>query len=209
MNKIWWPVLLALALSACETTPDTKATVEDRTAAKGASGGTTTATPAKSAAGDAKASAKGAETTALGDGAVSGAAIDSKPLEVSKPSFSGDPRKDPASPLSKRIIYFDYDSYEVKPEYHAVLEAHAGYLLPKRDAKVILQGHTDERGSREYNLALGQKRAEAVRKALMVIGVTDVQVESVSFGEEKPRSEEKTEQGYAENRRVEIIYADE
>jgi peptidoglycan-associated lipoprotein len=209
MNKIWWPVLLALALSACESTPDTKATVEDRTAAKGETGGTITAPPAASVAGDAKAAAKGAETTALGDGAVSGAAIDSKPLAGSKPSFSGDPRKDPASPLSKRIIYFEFDSYEVKPEYQPVLEAHAGYLLAKRDAKVILQGHADERGSREYNLALGQKRAEAVRKSLMVLGVTDVQLESVSFGEEKPRSEEKTEEGYAENRRVEVIYVDE
>lgn len=209
MNKIWWPVLLALALSACESTPDTTATVEDRTAAKGGTGSTTTATPATSAAGDAKAAARGAETTALGDRAVSGAAIDSKPLEGGKPSFSGDPRKDPASPLSKRIIYFEYDSYEVKPEYQSVLEVHAGYLLAKREMKVILQGHADERGSREYNLALGQKRAEAVRKSLMVIGVTDIQLESVSFGEEKPRSEEATEQGYAENRRVEVVYVDE
>ena len=203
MNKIWWPVLLALALSACSSTPDTKATVEDRTTAKGGPGGATTATPASSAA------VKGVETTALGDSAVSGAAISSKPLEGSKSSFSGDPRKDPASPLSKRIIYFEYDSYDVKPEYQPVLEAHAGYLMTKHDAKVILQGHAYERGSREYNLALGQKRAEAVRKSLMVIGITDIQLESVSFGEEKPRSEEKTEQGYAENRRVEIIYADE
>jgi len=206
MNKIWWPVLLALALSACSSTPDTKATVEDRTTATVETGGATKATPATSAAG---AAVKGAETTALGDSAVSGAAISSKPLEVGKPSFSGDPRKDPASPLSKRIIYFEFDSYEVKPEYQPVLEAHAGFLLAKRDAKVILQGHADERGSREYNLALGQKRAEAVRKSLMVIGVTDIQLESVSFGEEKPRSEEKTEQGYAENRRVEIVYVDE
>jgi peptidoglycan-associated lipoprotein len=124
-------------------------------------------------------------------------------------SYAGDPRKNPASPLSKRSIFFDYDSFVVKEEFRPVLEAHAGYLLSKRDARVVLQGNTDERGSREYNLALGQKRAEAVRKALKVLGVTDAQLEAVSFGEEKPRNEADTEEAFAENRRVDVVYTDE
>jgi peptidoglycan-associated lipoprotein len=97
----------------------------------------------------------------------------------------------------------------VKPEYRPVLEAHAGYLMAKRDSRVILQGNADERGSREYNLALGQKRAEAVRKALAVLGVNDSQMEAVSFGEEKPRNEGQTEEAYAQNRRTDVVYGDE
>ena len=90
-----------------------------------------------------------------------------------------------------------------------MLEAHAGYLVAKRDARVILQGNADERGSREYNLALGQKRAEAVRKALSVLGVKEAQMEAISFGEEKPRNEADTEAAYAENRRTDVVYGDE
>jgi peptidoglycan-associated lipoprotein len=123
--------------------------------------------------------------------------------------YAGDPRKNPASPLSKRSIYFDFDSFVVKDEYRPVLEAHAAYLLSKRDAHVILQGNADDRGSREYNLALGQKRAEAVRKALVVLGVSDAQLEAVSFGEEKPRIEGDTEAAYTENRRTDVVYGDE
>ena len=97
----------------------------------------------------------------------------------------------------------------VKDEYRSVLEAHAGYLRARRDARVILQGNTDERGSREYNLALGQKRAEAVRRALGVLGVPDAQMEAVSFGEEKLRNEGDTDAAHAENRRTDIVYTDE
>jgi peptidoglycan-associated lipoprotein len=189
MNKIFLPALLVLILSACSSTGDTPATVEDRT------GGTTATGPA---AGDGK-SAGGAETSGLGDAGVKGSALDG----------SGDPRKDPASPLSKRSVYFDFDSFVVKDEFRPALEAHAAYLLSRRDAKVVLQGNTDERGSREYNLALGQKRAEAVRKVLLVLGVPDGQLEAVSFGEEKPRNEAATEEAFAENRRVDVVYADE
>jgi peptidoglycan-associated lipoprotein len=90
-----------------------------------------------------------------------------------------------------------------------MLEAHAGYLMSKRDARVILQGNADERGSREYNLALGQKRAEAVRRALSVLGVSDAQMEAISFGEEKLRNEGTTEEAHAENRRTDVVYTDE
>ena len=106
-------------------------------------------------------------------------------------------------------MFFDYDSFMVKDEYRSMLEAHAGYLLSKRDARVILQGNTDERGSREYNLALGQQRAEAVRKALAVLGVGEGQMEAVSFGEEKPRNEADSDEAHAQNRRTDVVYADE
>jgi len=193
MNKLFLPALLALILSACSSTGDTPATVEDRTGSMTSSG---------QAAGDGK-PAGGTETTGLGDAGVKGSALDGSG------SYAGDPRKDPASPLSKRSVYFDFDSFVVKDEFRPALEAHAAYLLSKRDAKVVLQGNTDERGSREYNLALGQKRAEAVRKVLVVLGVSDGQLEAVSFGEEKPRNEADTEEAFAENRRVDVVYADE
>ena len=206
MNKMLWPLLLALTVSACSTTDGTKATIEDRTG--GTSGAATTA--AGQVGSDGKASATGgAETAALGGAGVTGSTLDGKQLEGGSGTFAGDPRKNPASPMSKRSIFFDYDSFVVKDEYRPALEAHAGYLLSKRDARVILQGNTDERGSREYNLALGQKRAEAVRKALAVLGVSDAQLEAVSFGEEKPRNEADTEEAFAENRRVDVVYTDE
>ena len=204
MNKIFWPVLLALVLSACGTTKGTQATVEDRTGGKT----DTAAATAGQAGSDAKPAGGGAETAALSGTGVAGSSLNGKQLEGSG-SYSGDPRKNPASPMSTRSIFFDYDSFVVKDEYRPALEAHAGYLLSKREARVILQGNTDERGSREYNLALGQKRAEAVRKALAVLGVSDAQMEAVSFGEEKPRNEADTEEAFAQNRRTDVVYADE
>ncbi|MDP1863690.1 MAG: peptidoglycan-associated lipoprotein Pal [Thiobacillus sp.] len=192
MNKILWSVLLTLTLTACGTTSGTKATVEDRT------GGKTDAAMGSLTGG---ASGNGTETSALGGKGAGASALDG--------SYTGDPRKNPASPMSNRSVYFDFDQFVVKDEYRAMLEAHAGYLLSKRDARVILQGNADDRGSREYNLALGQKRAEAVRKALAVLGVSEVQMEAVSFGEEKPRKEGDTEEAYAENRRTDVVYADE
>lgn len=105
-----------------------------------------------------------------------------------------------------RVIYFDYDSYLVKPEFAATLDAHAKFLKADAKRRVVLQGHTDERGTREYNLALGQKRAEAVRRALGVLGVNDAQQEAVSFGKEKPAAAGADEAAYAKNRRVELVY---
>ncbi len=103
---------------------------------------------------------------------------------------SGLPREltDPKSKLSQRSIYFDLDKYEVKDEYKDLVAAHAKYLVANRGFKVLLQGNTDERGSREYNLSLGQKRAEAVKRSLVLLGVKEDQIESVSLGEEKPKN---------------------
>lgn len=105
-----------------------------------------------------------------------------------------------------QIIYFDYDSFVIKPEAQPILEAHARYLRADATRRANLEGHTDERGGREYNLALGQKRAEAVRRALTTLGVPDQQLEAVSFGKEKPADTGTTEAAFAKNRRVEFTY---
>ena len=105
-----------------------------------------------------------------------------------------------------KIIYFDFDSYVVKPEFQSVLDAHAKYLTVNKSRKMAIEGHTDDRGGREYNLALGQKRAEAVRRALGLLGVTDSQVEAVSFGKEKPAAAGSDDASRANNRRAEISY---
>jgi peptidoglycan-associated lipoprotein len=119
---------------------------------------------------------------------------------------ANDPLKDPNNPLAKRSVYFDYDSFVLKDEYRTVVETHAKYLNTNRSRKVIVQGNTDERGSREYNLALGQKRAEVVRKSLLTLGVSDAQIEAVSLGEEKPKSQGLDEAAFAENRRADLAY---
>ncbi|MFC5523443.1 peptidoglycan-associated lipoprotein Pal [Polaromonas jejuensis] len=105
-----------------------------------------------------------------------------------------------------KVVYFDFDSYVVKPEYQSVVEAHAKYLTANKTRKMAIEGHTDERGGREYNLALGQKRAEAVRRALGLLGVSDAQVEAVSFGKEKPVALGSDEESMAKNRRAELNY---
>lgn len=120
-----------------------------------------------------------------------------------------DPLKDPNNILSKRSVYFDYDSYSVKNEYKSMVEAHAQYLKQNAKAKAFIQGNADDRGSREYNLALGQKRAESVRKVMTVLGVSDSQIETVSFGEEKPKAEGRDEASWAQNRRADIVYQGE
>ena len=113
---------------------------------------------------------------------------------------------DPKSILSKRSIYFDYDKYDVKAEYKDLVTAHAKYLASHRDFKMLIQGNTDDRGSREYNLALGQKRADAVKKMLTMLGAREDQVESVSLGEEKPKNDGHDETAWAENRRADMLY---
>ncbi|TAG25058.1 MAG: peptidoglycan-associated lipoprotein Pal [Burkholderiales bacterium] len=105
-----------------------------------------------------------------------------------------------------RVILFDYDSFVIKPEYQSAIDAHARFLSANKTRKMAIEGHTDETGGREYNLALGQKRAEAVRKALGLLGVADAQIEAVSFGEEKPADAASNEQAYAKNRRAELNY---
>ena len=111
-----------------------------------------------------------------------------------------------AVPAGPRIIYFDFDSFVIKPEFQSVIEAHARFIVADKGRKVAIEGHTDERGGREYNLALGQKRAEAVRRALGLLGVVDSQVEAVSFGKEKPAAQGTDEDAMAKNRRAEISY---
>ena len=108
-----------------------------------------------------------------------------------------------------RVIYFDFDSFVVKSEYQSLVDQHARFLQANRGRSVALEGHTDERGSREYNLALGQKRAEAVKRSLGLLGVREVQVESVSLGEEKPKNEGADEAAWAENRRGDMLYSGE
>ncbi|MGI4847618.1 MAG: peptidoglycan-associated lipoprotein Pal [Janthinobacterium lividum] len=119
---------------------------------------------------------------------------------------STDPLNDPQGVLAKRSIYFDLDSYSVKEEFKSVIEAHARYLNNNKSRKIIIQGNTDERGGREYNLALGQKRAEAVRKSLSLLGVADSQMEAISFGKEKPKATGSDDAAWAENRRADIAY---
>lgn len=116
---------------------------------------------------------------------------------------------DPKSILSRRSVYFDYDRFDVKGEYRDLVTAHARFLSNNRQFKMLIQGNTDERGSREYNLALGQKRADAVKRMLVMLGVREDQVESVSLGEEKPRSEGHDEAAWAENRRSDMLYSGE
>ena len=120
-----------------------------------------------------------------------------------------DALSDPGGVLSKRSIYFDFDQYTIRDEFKSVIEAHAKYLIANKGRKVILQGNADERGSAEYNLALGQKRAEAVRKALTLLGAKDAQIEAVSLGEEKPKNAGHDEGAWAENRRGDMLYTGE
>ena len=113
---------------------------------------------------------------------------------------------DPKSILSKRSVYFDYDKFDIKAEYKDLVAAHAKFLSSNRQFKMLIQGNTDERGSREYNLALGQKRADAVKRQLVLLGAREDQVESVSLGEEKPKNPGQNEAAWAENRRGDMLY---
>ena len=139
--------------------------------------------------------------------------VDTPPVVQVKPE-QFDPNsiaalKDPRSPLSKRSVYFDYDSYVVKDEFQALLTAHGKFLVANPKMKMLIQGNADERGSREYNLALGQKRADAVRKALTLLGAREDQLEAVSLGEEKPACSDSTEDCWAKNRRGDMLYSGE
>jgi peptidoglycan-associated lipoprotein len=177
-------------LSACTSTSETPAAVEDK------SGTPTTGAPS---------------TQGLSTGTAAPGNVASAGTVGSAANADGlDPAlRDPRSPLSKRSIFFDYDSFTVKDEYKALVEAHAAYLKRTPKARIVVEGNTDERGSREYNLALGQKRSEAVKRVMSLLGVSEAQVESVSFGEEKPRNSTQSESAYAENRRADIRYVGE
>ncbi|MEY3953898.1 MAG: hypothetical protein RLZZ397_778, partial [Pseudomonadota bacterium] len=104
------------------------------------------------------------------------------------------------------VVYFDFDSFSIKPEYSKLIADHAKFLTADSNRKIMLEGHADERGTREYNLALGQERSEAVRRALGVLSTKETQMEAVSFGEEKPAAAGSSEEAWTKNRRVEIKY---
>ena len=119
---------------------------------------------------------------------------------------SSDMLDDPKGVLANRSVYFDFDSYVVRDADKAVVSNHSQYLSKNKARKVLIQGNTDERGGAEYNLALGQKRAEAVRKSMSALGVPDGQMEAVSLGKEKPKASGSNEEAWAQNRRADIVY---
>jgi peptidoglycan-associated lipoprotein len=124
-------------------------------------------------------------------------------------SMAINPLRDPGNILSKRSIYYDFDKSNIKDEYRPLVEAHAGYLTDHRSTRVTIQGNCDERGSREYNLALGQRRADGVKKAMSLLGDAPSQIETVSFGKEKPKCTEQNESCWSQNRRSDIVYQGE
>jgi len=135
-----------------------------------------------------------------------GGAIATQPNPNAVAPVSVDELNNPNGPLAKRSVYFDFDSYAVKDQYQPLLQAHAQYLKSHPERHVLIQGNTDERGSSEYNLALGQKRAEAVRRAMSLMGVPDSQIEAVSLGKEKPVAMGHDESSWAQNRRADLVY---
>lgn len=140
----------------------------------------------------------GADGAAGSTGALANAGV--APVDLTKSGTGA------AAPQGPHIVYFDYDSFIIKPAFQSVIEAHAKFIKADPKRRAAVEGHTDENGGREYNLALGQKRAEAVRRALALLGVPDSQVEAVSYGKEKPAVEGHDEATWAQNRRAEISY---
>jgi peptidoglycan-associated lipoprotein len=178
-----WIVVLAAALAACSSTPDKEqepAGVEERQAGAGA--------------------APGAQAKPVGPGGVASVDLTARGSAA---------LKDPNNILSKRSIFYEFDKFEVKDEYKALVEAHAKYLRENPGAKMLIQGNTDERGSREYNVALGQRRSEGVRRMLMLLGAREDQIEAVSLGEEKPRAQGSEESAWSQNRRSDMLYSGE
>jgi len=153
------------------------------------------------AAGSGAAGAGAAGSGAAGAGAAGASKSDSAAAATARSGPIADPRTSP------KVIYFDYNSSEIKSEGVELIDAHARFLIANKTRQVSLEGHTDERGGREFNLALGQKRAEAVRTRMRLLGVTDIQMEAVSFGKEKPAAAGNDDAAHAKNRRTEINYA--
>ena len=148
------------------------------------------------------------DSTVAGSGSGSSSSSDSATTSAtgSGSTWSGNPLDDPDSLLAKRTVYFDFDDSVILDEDRPILEAHAQYLSENPGAAVTLEGHTDERGTREYNLALGEQRAISVRQFMSLVGASGQQVRTVSYGEERPASLGNNEEAWAQNRRVEIIY---
>lgn len=190
-------IALTAALAACGSSVKlNEVPVEDRT------GVSTSGNAAAGARADGQGAGGGAG--AAGAAGSSSGAVQSRavvPVELT-------PRNAPVAAPTQlpRIIYFDFDSFVIRPEGEAVIEGHARFLAANKSRNIAVEGHTDERGGREYNLALGQKRAEAVRRRLVLLGVGEGQVEAVSFGKEKPAANGGDEAAYEKNRRAEITY---
>ncbi len=147
-------------------------------------------------------------STAPGPGvsAASPPSINVTPVRPGDGATSGGSTSSGAGLPSERSVFFEFDSNDVGEKYRPLLQAHAGFLSKNGNSRLTVQGNTDDRGSREYNLALGQRRAEAVKRMLVLMGARDGQVETVSFGEEKPRRNGKSESDYSENRRGDLTY---
>lgn len=214
MNKPFTISLLAcLILAGCADTPSKDAPIVERSGA-----GMASSAAGAGQGGDAAGAAGAGSQTGMSEGQLETRALpgsQTQGMDAAGAAAAGqagdgkNPLKDPASILSKRTIYFDFDSAAIRDEFRPLIEAHAQYMKEHTQAKSILQGHTDERGSREYNIALGQRRAESVNQAMTLLGVPDAQMESVSLGEEKPISEGHDEAAWQQNRRVEILYQGE
>ena len=192
MKNLFAAIAAVGVLAGCSSVKlDNDVPVETRTP-------TATGSSSASGAGGAVAGA-GAGGTAGAAGATGGAGQSKvTPVEVTRETTSA------ASNLP-RVVYFDFDSYAVKDEYRPAIEAHAKVLSTDRKKHLAIEGHTDERGGREYNLALGQQRAESVAKALTLLGATDTQVEAVSFGKERPAVQGNDEAAWAKNRRADLV----
>ncbi len=217
------PFLVAFALVACKSPVKLdSASVEDKQASAAAAEKSPTPILGNSLLKDAASasrnagnvagldlSSKGANASGVGSASLtgSGAAGSSSANAAAAAAAAARAAADAAAMATKeRIVYFDFDSYVIRAEARPVIEAHARRLRADAKLRVALEGHTDERGGREYNLGLGQKRADAVRKALSLLGVADTQMEAVSFGKEKPAVPGTSEAAMQENRRVEINY---
>ena len=175
-------LITSALLVACKSTPITPAKVEDKSST----------------------ASTGTSTTADGSGADTGA-IKEVTIDSNANNAGNNPLKDPSNILSKRNIYFDFNSDAVKAEYRPIVEAHAKYMLAHPDAKMIVQGNTDEKGTREYNLSLGQRRSVAVKQALNLLGVKATQIETVSYGEEKA-TQNCSGDSCDKDRRVDIVH---
>jgi len=165
-------------------------TVAFLAACEGTTGTTKDDSSVSGSSDSASSSSDSATTTATGSGS----------------SWAGHPLDDPGSLLAKRVVYFEFDESVILDEDRPILEAHAQYLSQNPGATVTLEGHTDERGTREYNLALGERRALSVRQFMSLLGASGQQLRSVSYGEERPAASGHNEEAWAQNRRVEIIY---
>ena len=213
MKKILLTLLIALTVIGCATrkpapiSDGKKAQVEEKSIGGDASGGGAGKGGAGGQDGGANGDAAGPDGIRGTTAGAGGTGVDGNGAAGAGGAVT--PGANATGNLAQRSIYFDYDSFNVKDEYKPVLQAHAKFLVENPSSKVYLQGHTDERGSREYNLALGQKRADAVRRIMAVLGVKDNQIEGVSYGEEKPKNAGHDDSAYVQNRRADIVYQGE